>query len=269
MDWNASHAMPFQSRLGIGRQMAASMHAVRRLLLLTVVALIMPVATCLAAGNDTSAQRRAMVETIQSIQAHRPIEAGGSIDQAVLQALRTVPRHEFVPEKLKEQAYANKPLPIGYGQTISQPYIVALMTDLLELRPDDVVFELGTGSGYQAAVLSCLASEVHTMEIVPELAETARQRLKRLGFNNVSVLHGDAYFGLKSQAPFDAIVVTAAAGHIPPPLVRQLKAGGRMVIPVGHPFMTQQLTLVSKDSQGSVSTRHLLPVSFVPLTGQH
>ncbi len=188
---------------------------------------------------------------------------------AVMQVMARVPRHEFVPPALQEAAYENRPLPIGYGQTISQPYIVALMTDLLDLRPDHRVLELGTGSGYQAAVLAELVKQVYTIEIVPELGEQARRRLARLGYRNAAVHIGDGYYGLPEQAPFDAVIVTAAANHVPPPLLRQLKPGGRMVIPVGAAFMTQQLMLVEKTQDGRLTTRQILPVIFVPLTGGH
>jgi protein-L-isoaspartate(D-aspartate) O-methyltransferase len=187
----------------------------------------------------------------------------------VVEVLRTVPRHEFVPDAYRDQAYANRPVPIGYGQTISQPYIVAIMTALLQPEPDDRVFELGTGSGYQAAVLSRLVDEVYTMEIIEPLSESARERLQRLGHSNVQVRLGDAYYGWPEAAPFDGIVVTAAGDHIPPPLIEQLKPGGRMVIPVGTGFLTQQLLLVTKRDDGGIETRELLPVAFVPLTGSH
>ncbi|NIR28366.1 MAG: protein-L-isoaspartate(D-aspartate) O-methyltransferase [Gammaproteobacteria bacterium] len=187
----------------------------------------------------------------------------------VMQALGTVPRHRFVPQSLRERAYDNRPLPIGHGQTISQPYIVALMTDLLAVDDGGVVLEVGTGSGYQAAVLAELARAVYTIEIIEPLAEEARDRLARLEYDNVSVRHGDGYYGWADHAPYDGIVVTAAASHIPPPLVRQLKPGGRMVIPVGGQFMVQQLLLVEKSGEGEVTTRQILPVRFVPLTGEH
>jgi len=178
-----------------------------------------------------------------------------------------VPRHEFVPQNLQSRAYDNLPLPIGYGQTISQPYIVALMTDLLELEEPDVVLEVGTGSGYQAAVLSGLVTQVYTIEIINELSKTAGSRLQRLGFENIETKLGDGYNGWPGHAPFDAIIVTAAASHIPPPLIRQLKPGGVLVIPVGPRFQVQQLTLVRKDNEENITTRQLLPVRFVPLTG--
>lgn len=221
-----------------------------------------------AQEGDYEQRRQRMVQVIREMEPRTP-EAVGSFQEKVLEAMAEVPRHVFVPRRVRDRAYANRPLPIGRGQTISQPYIVALMTDLLRVDPGDKVFELGTGSGYQAAVLSRLVNEVHSMEIIPELAERAESNLARAGCDNVRVYQGDAYYGLKEEAPFDAIVVTAAAGHIPPPLVKQLKAGGRMVLPVGSPFLTQQLTLVRKNSDGSIATEHLLPVSFVPLTGGH
>ncbi|MGB5541145.1 MAG: protein-L-isoaspartate(D-aspartate) O-methyltransferase, partial [Gammaproteobacteria bacterium] len=167
------------------------------------------------------------------------------------------------------RAYDNRPLSIGYGQTISQPYIVALMTDLLDVGPDATVLEVGTGSGYQAAVLSGLVASVYTIEIVPQLGERAQGVLARLGYDNVEVRIGDGYYGWEEHAPFDAIIVTAAASHVPPPLVRQLKPGGRMIIPVGSRFMVQELLLVEKTAAGEVSTRQILPVAFVPLTGGH
>ena len=185
-----------------------------------------------------------------------------------MQALAAVPRHEFVPEEEQVSAYLDMPLPIGHGQTISQPYIVALMTDLLELAPRDKVLEVGAGSGYQAAVLSKLAREVHAVEIVPELARACRERLARLGFARVVVHAGDGAAGLEDEAPFDAILVAAAARRVPPALVRQLKPGGRMAIPLGEPGAAQELVLLLKDARGEVSLRSILPVRFVPLTGR-
>jgi protein-L-isoaspartate(D-aspartate) O-methyltransferase len=188
-------------------------------------------------------------------------------DQDVLTAMGTVPRHKFVPERYQDQAYDDHPLPIGLGQTISQPYIVAFMTELLQLEPEDRVFELGTGSGYQAAVASKVAGSVYTMEIYKDLADAAKERLEALGFTNVYVRHGDGYHGWKEKAPFDAIIVTAAADHIPPPLIEQLKPGGRLIIPLGSPFSFQQLVLVTKDREGQVSELPIIPVRFVPLLG--
>ncbi|MGB5689068.1 MAG: protein-L-isoaspartate(D-aspartate) O-methyltransferase, partial [Woeseiaceae bacterium] len=181
----------------------------------------------------------------------------------------TVERHRFVPRDEIRHAYENRPLSIGYGQTISQPYIVALMTDLLDPKPDDVVLEVGTGSGYQAAVLSSLVDRVYTIEIIEGLADEARERLQGLGFDNVVTRLGDGYFGWEEHAPFDSIIVTAAATHVPPPLIDQLKPGGRMVIPVGGRFATQWLLLIRKNDDGSVVTHQVAPVRFVPLTGRH
>jgi protein-L-isoaspartate(D-aspartate) O-methyltransferase len=198
--------------------------------------------------------------------------AGGRLgfahaDPAVLKAMSLVKRHRFVPEKYQSQAYANHPLPIGHGQTISQPFIVAMMSQLLRVATGDKVLEIGTGSGYQAAVLAEMGIEVCSIEIIRPLAESARLRLMGEGYGDrVQVTIGDGYFGWEEEAPFDAIIVTAAADHIPPPLIAQLKKGGRMVIPVGGRFAVQQLVLLSKDSKGEVITRQLMPVRFVPLT---
>jgi len=192
-----------------------------------------------------------------------------ALDPRVLAAMAKVPRHEFVPEDQKSHAYENRPLPIGYGQTISQPYIVAIMTDILQTTPDSVVLEIGTGSGYQAAILSALVKQVYSIEIVAPLGEQAKQRLARLGYDNVEVRIGDGYYGWPEHAPFDAIVVTAAGSHVPPPLIAQLKPGGRMVIPIGSRFLTQQLLLVKKLPDGKITTEQIMPVRFVPLTGKH
>jgi protein-L-isoaspartate(D-aspartate) O-methyltransferase len=191
------------------------------------------------------------------------------LDARVMAAMGSVPRHEFVRPEDRDLAYENRPLPIGHGQTISQQYIVAVMTDLLEPTPGCRALEVGTGSGYQAAVLSGLCDKVYTLEIVEPLGRQARDRLVRLGYRNVEVRIGDGYYGWTEAAPFDVIVVTAVAGHIPPPLLTQLKPGGRMVLPVGTRFTTQQLVLVHKRADGRVTTRQLLPVAFVPLTGGH
>lgn len=195
----------------------------------------------------------------------RLIEAYGVADAATLAAMRSVPRHEFVPEGYRRRAYGDHPLPIGYGQTISQPYIVAYMTETLRPEPGMKVLEVGTGSGYQAAVLGEIGCEVFTVEIFEALATSARQRLERLGFANVTVRHADGHYGWSEVAPFDAIIVTAAAGYIPPALVEQLKPGGRMVIPVGSVYGVQNLILVDKDAAGDVRTHNLLPVRFVPM----
>ena len=222
------------------------------------------------AAQDYEAERRELVQEIardfRDTSGHTGRE---DASEAMLAAMLRVPRHEFVPDEVRRYAYENRPLPIGHGQTISQPYIVAIMTDLLDVGPGDTVLEIGTGSGYQAAVLAAIVGRVYTIEIVGPLAASARERLARLGYDNVEVRPGDGYDGWEDHAPYDAIVVTAAASHIPPPLVRQLKAGGRMVIPVGDRFLTQQLVLVEKDETGGVRTRQLLPVQFVPLTGGH
>lgn len=219
---------------------------------------------------DYKAQRQAMVETIQEdvVATSRYVGKQRFNDQ-VMNAMATVPRHQFVPDSEKPYAYENRPLPIGYGQTISQPYVVALMTDLLDLSAGENVLEVGTGSGYQAAVLSELTSQVYTVEIIAPLAHRAMATFKRLHLDNIKVLIGDGYYGWPEYAPFDAIVVTAAADHVPPPLVQQLKNGGRMVIPVGSRFFVQQLILVTKDEFGKITTRQILPVQFVPLTGEH
>jgi protein-L-isoaspartate(D-aspartate) O-methyltransferase len=193
------------------------------------------------------------------------IQKRGVKDSAVLQSLLSVKRHEFVPATQIDNAYDDRPLPIGYGQTISQPYIVAYMTEALRLQPHFKVLEIGTGSGYQAAILSKIVKEVYTIEIIPELGNTATDRLKRTGFANVQSKIADGYNGWQEHAPFDAIMVTAAAEYIPPPLIKQLKEGGKMVIPVGSPFMTQMLLLVEKKGN-KTKTRSLLPVAFVPLT---
>ena len=191
-----------------------------------------------------------------------------ALDPRVMTAINSVPRHEFVQPQHLPLAYANRPLPIGYGQTISQPYIVALMTDLIKPQPDDRVLELGTGSGYQAAVLAEVTGHVYSIEIIEALGKQAGERLARLEYDNITTRIGDGYYGWEEYAPFDKIVVTAAASHIPPPLVQQLKPGGIMVIPVGSSFLTQQLLLVEKEPDGQVLTRQIAPVKFVPLTGK-
>jgi len=191
------------------------------------------------------------------------------ISDAVMASMNTVKRHELVPRSERRFAYENRPLPIGYGQTISQPYIVALMTELVEPAADDLVLEVGTGSGYQAAILAELVDHVYSIEIIEALADRARHDLERLGYENVTTKLGDGYYGWQEHAPFDAIVVTAAASHVPPPLIEQLKPGGRMVIPVGGRFMTQTLLLLEKTQEGQVITRQFGAVRFVPLTGAH
>jgi len=192
------------------------------------------------------------------------IAAYGLADRAVLEAMRAVPRHEFVPPRLLSSAHADSPLPIGHGQTISQPYIVAEMTRQLQLTRKSKVLEIGTGSGYQAAVLSEFTPHVYSIEIIEALAQDAAARLKRLGYSTVKLRTGDGYEGWKEEAPFDAIIVTCAAGQVPPPLLEQLAPGGRMVIPVGGPFSAQTLVLVEKDKEGALKSRALMGVQFVP-----
>lgn len=187
----------------------------------------------------------------------------------VLAAMRRVPRHLMIPERYRQAPYGNHPVPIGHGQTISQPFIVAYMTQAAAVKPGDKVLEIGTGSGYQAAVLAEITTNVWSIEIVPQLAAAAATTLRELGYTQVRTRAGDGYVGWESEGPWDVIVVTAAAEHVPPPLVRQLKAGGRMCIPVGSRFGAQYLLLVEKDAGGAVTTRSLLPVRFVPLTGTH
>jgi len=192
------------------------------------------------------------------------IAARGIEDEEILQAMKEVPRHLFVPRRYKRSAYGDFPLPIGYGQTISQPYIVALMTELLDPEEDDIALEVGTGSGYQAAVLSQIVKKVYTIEIVTPLGETAEERLKELEYKNITVKVSDGYYGWEKYAPFDCIIVTAASDHIPPPLIKQLKKGGKMVIPVGGPFQVQNLMLIEKSAEGQIKMKNILPVRFVP-----
>ncbi|RJX31655.1 MAG: protein-L-isoaspartate(D-aspartate) O-methyltransferase [Desulfarculus sp.] len=221
-----------------------------------LAALILTTVLPAAAGPDYTALRAKMVE--------RQIVARGVSDPAVLAAMRTLPRHEFVPEDLRGMAYNDHPLPIGQGQTISQPFIVAYMSEALGVKPGQKVLEIGTGSGYQAAVLAAMGAKVYSIEILPELSRRAAAVLKRLGYGAVRLKVGDGYKGWPQEAPFDAVIVTAAAPHIPPPLVEQLRPGGRMVIPVGSGGY-EELTLVEKGPQGKVSTRGLMAVRFVPL----
>ena len=222
------------------------------------------------AEDSFQRQRQQMVDIIKAdVVETRAFLEQGSLDERVLDALRKVPRHDFVSDGQRAHAYENRPLPIGYGQTISQPYIVAVMTDLLKPKKTDRVLEIGTGSGYQAAILAELVDSVYTIEIVEELAAKAAGNLKRAGYDRVQTRAGDGYYGWDTAAPFDGIIVTAVASHIPPPLIKQLKPGGRMVLPVGGQFMMQYLTLVNKDLNNEVTTRQILPVRFVPLTGKH
>ncbi len=194
------------------------------------------------------------------------IKLRGIDDPNVLESMARVLRHEFVPFLRKSEAYQDRPLPIGYGQTISQPYIVALMTELLEVDHDSVVLEIGTGSGYQAAVLAGIVKEVYTVEIVQPLYERSKKKLNRLGYKNIKTHTKDGYFGWEIHAPYDAIIVTCASDFIPPPLIKQLKPGGRMCIPVGPPFKVQHLVLVIKEEEGTITSKVITSVRFVPLT---
>lgn len=237
-------------------------------LLAVAVLLVSPITE--AAEKDYLKDRREMIRRIESsVELTRFYIDKSNLDDRVITSMLNVPRHEFVPAGQRAYAYENRPLPIGYGQTISQPYIVALMTDLLEVDKESKILEVGTGSGYQAAVAAQLVKTVYTIEIIEPLAAQAAARFKKLGYENIISKTGDGYYGWSEHGPFEAIIVTAAASHVPPPLVRQLKHGGRMVIPVGSRFQTQQLLLVTKDNQGAVRTRQILPVRFVPLTGRH
>lgn len=195
------------------------------------------------------------------------IKGRGLKDKKVLEVMGKIQRHLFVDERLKNRAYADHPLPIGEGQTISQPYVVALMTEALRLKPADRVLEIGTGSGYQAAVLAEIVREVYTIEIRKSLADMATKRLQNLGYKNVKVKYADGYFGWEEYAPFDAIIVTAAANHIPPPLIKQLKEGGRLIIPLGSTVYYQVLTLVTK-RKGELKVEQMGPVAFVPMIGE-
>ena len=223
-------------------------------------------APALADDDDFAALRADLVDEVR---VYAGYAGDDPFSDAVLEVVGRVERHRFVPPGQVRYAYENRPLPIGHGQTISQPYIVALMTDLLEPGEDDVVLEVGTGSGYQAAVLAELVDQVYSIEIIEALATSAGERLKRLGYDNVTTKLGDGYYGWEEHAPFDSIIVTAAASHVPPPLIEQLKPGGRMVIPVGAQFMTQLLLLLEEDADGKIVTRQIGAVRFVPLTGEH
>ena len=219
----------------------------------------------LAADPPGAAERARMLERIERHAGDATAALGREhLDPRVLEVMGSLPREAFVPEDQRPYAYDDRPLPIGYGQTISQPFSVALMTDMLQVGPDDVVLEVGTGSGYQAAVLAELVREVHTIEIIRELGARAAVQLQ--GYDNVHAHIGDGYYGVEDAAPFDAIIVTAAASHVPPPLIAQLEPGGRMVIPVGGAFALQHLMLIEKDADGQVRARQTLPVAFVPLT---
>jgi len=212
------------------------------------------------------AQRQVLIEELRDVSGLAEEYGAPSISEQTLAVLGQIPRHEFVPDAQKRYAYENRPLPIGARQTISQPYIVALMTDLADVTKTDVVLEIGTGSGYQAAVLSELAGRVYTIEIVEELGRRAANTLERLGYDNVTARIGDGYAGWPDQAPFDAILVTAAPEKVPQPLIEQLAVGGRMIIPVGAEYEVQTLQVLTKEDNGQVSISNVIEVRFVPLT---
>jgi protein-L-isoaspartate(D-aspartate) O-methyltransferase len=248
------------------RTSAVSLRAVHGLVL-AIASLSWPPIQAAAQQEDADPHREARERLVRDHIASPPFGAQYAVgDEEVLRAMRTVPRHRFVPPDLLSQAYEDRPLPIGHGQTISQPYIVAFMTELLGVGPEDRVLEIGTGSGYQAAVLAEIVAQVFTIEIVEPLARSARARLEELEYANVVVREGDGYYGWQEHAPYDAIIVTAAASHVPPPLLEQLRAGARMVIPVGPPFQVQTLMLIEKRADGRIEQRSLMPVRFVPFT---
>lgn len=229
-------------------------------LLLLLIPLVFIIIPSLTYGEDLYEKKRLLM-------VERDILSRGIKDSRVIEAMRKIPRHFFVDDGLRDKAYNDYPLPIGEGQTISQPYVVALMTEALQLKPSDRVLEIGTGSGYQAAVLAEIVKEVYTIEIRKTLADKAEKRLNGLGYRNIRVKYGDGYFGWEEYAPFDAIIVTASANHIPPPLIKQLKDGGRLIIPLGSTIYYQVLTLVTK-KKGEVSLEQMGPVAFVPMIGE-
>jgi protein-L-isoaspartate(D-aspartate) O-methyltransferase len=249
------------------RRLKAAVHAGATL---AFAALALPAQPAPASDDARLASARdRMVDEVAAMMRETARSTGrANLSPSVVEALRSVPRHRFVPPALVDAAYDNRPLPIGAGQTISQPYIVALSTELIEPQPGHVVLEVGTGSGYQAAVLAAIVRRVYSIEIVESLGREAQARLQTLGHGNVEVRIGDGYRGWPEHAPFDGIIVTAAAPHVPEPLVQQLKPGGRMVIPVGSGPFGQDLLLIEKSTDGSVKRRVVLPVRFVPLTGE-
>jgi protein-L-isoaspartate(D-aspartate) O-methyltransferase len=235
-----------------------------------ILSLLLISSVLLSAEDDYARQRENMIRAIEAdVDATSIYIKKEALDPRVMEAMNTVPRHALVPINQRSDAYLNRPLPIGYGQTISQPYIVAIMTDLLNPQPEHKILEVGTGSGYQAAILSRLVRQVYTIEVIEALGKRAKVDLAELGYDNIQTQIGDGYYGWRQHAPFDGIVVTAAASHVPPPLIQQLKPGGRIIIPVGSRFLTQQLLLITKDEGGNLTTRQILPVRFVPLTGSH
>lgn len=223
----------------------------------SAIILFLPFLVTISSSDYTDARLAMVSETIES---------RGVTDPLTIEAMETVPRHLFVPEGDMGRAYHDNPLPIGHGQTISQPYIVAAMTELLQVDSGSTVLEIGTGSGYQAAVLGEIVSHVYTIEIVEELAVRAAMVLEELGYDNVTVAHGDGYYGWAEHGPYHGIIVTAAATHIPPTLIEQLRPGARMVIPVGPPMQVQNLMVVEKQADGSATMRSVMPVTFVPFT---
>jgi protein-L-isoaspartate(D-aspartate) O-methyltransferase len=253
--------------IGIERSMGRKRRA---LALAVLLAGLQAAAPAMAADDDAfvRARQRMVAEVAAMARETRSATGRAAFSAPVMAALANVPRHRFVPERYVSEAYRNSPLPIGEGQTISQPYIVALSTDLIDPKSGDVVLEIGTGSGYQAAVLAELVRHVYSIEIVEPLGRSAAARLAALGYRNVDVRIGDGYAGWPEHAPFDGIVVTAAAPFVPEPLVEQLKAGGKMVIPVESPRGGQELLLVEKAADGAVTKRVVLPVRFVPMTGK-
>jgi protein-L-isoaspartate(D-aspartate) O-methyltransferase len=238
--------------------MVASLKTALQLLVSTLIILLF-VLTSFAGEDLYALKRQQMVE--------HDIRSRGMKDTVVLDVMGKVPRHLFVDASLRNRAYGDHPLPIGEGQTISQPYVVALMTEALRLSPGDRVLEIGTGSGYQAAVLAEIVKEVYTIEIRKNLADRAELTLRNLGYKNVKVKHGDGYFGWEEHAPFDAIIITASANHIPPPLIKQLKEGGRLIVPLGSTVYFQTLTLATK-RKGELDVEQVCPVAFVPMTGE-
>ncbi|WP_035727197.1 protein-L-isoaspartate(D-aspartate) O-methyltransferase [Bradyrhizobium murdochi] len=241
---------------------------IMKILLLLVLSLVVVAREAPAQEVQCDRERAAMVESIRAYARHSHASVLGQqgLSERVLEAMGRTKRHLFIPERSCSIAYADRPASIGHGQTISQPFIVALMTELAGVAPDHVVLEVGTGSGYQAAILAHLARKVCTIEIVQSLAEAAAKTLRELAYDNVSVRHGDGYAGWPECGPFDGIVVTAALGEVPPPLIEQLKVGGRIVMPVGSAYASQQLTVVEKVAPDKTTTRAVAPVRFVPFT---